>query len=269
MKSRLSALSVILLIIFSQIVLAQNSDFRTEERFEDDRGEIRTEFRDDNGKVEFRQEFRDDDGRFEERYEFEEKRDYRNEPDFGPRYENKEEMLFGRLFHLIEDDINEFEMMKLCGTPDRIADVVIDKVKGRIGDISNACSDIEEEEIECREHVTEGCSHIGQPDLRYARDEREKKEMQAYACPPNRDLIVELCVDNSMEWIDDRLQYLEEDCEFEWQQYGGARDTECERLEREQFCEESKFIEQCLDRHKPFQVECPDIRPPHCPNGYT
>jgi len=215
----LVVLSVVLISLFSLTVFADsfsddefnNDDFDDEERFKiefkDDDIEFKTEFKDGGDKVEFKLEFRNDDRRFEERYEFEEKRDYRNKPDFGPRYENKEEMLFGRLFGLIEDDINEFEMLKLCGNPGRIADVVIEKVKGRIGDISNACSDIEEEEIECKEHVEEGCSQIGQPDLRFARDKREKKEMQAYACPPNKNLIVELCVDYSREWIDNRLNY--------------------------------------------------------------
>jgi len=207
-----------------------------------------------------------EDDRFEERYKFRERREF--EPDFGPEYENREEMLFGRLFGLIEDDINEFELLKLCGNPDRIADIVIDKVKGRIGSISNACSDFGKEEIECKERVKDDCSQIGQPNLRYARDERERKEMQAYACPPNKGLIVELCVEDSREWIDDRLNYLEEDCEIEWKQYGGARNPECERLEREQFCDKGNFIEQCLERYEPFDVQCPEVYPPDCTNGY-
>jgi len=262
-------LSVVLIFSFSLVVFAQrisdgefNDDGRFKDEFRDDNIEFKTEFRDDGDRIEVRTEIRQGD----DRYEFRERRDF--EPDFGPEYENREQMLFGRLFGLIEDDINEFELLKLCGNPDRIADIVIDNVKGRIGDISNACSDFGKEEIECKERVEEDCSQIGQPDLSYARDERERKELQAYACPPNKDLIVELCVDNSREWIDDRLNYLEEDCEIEWKQYGGARDPECDRLEREQFCDKGNFIEQCLERYEPYDVQCPDVFPPECNNGY-
>jgi hypothetical protein len=246
-------------------------DERFEDDFRDNDKEFRSEFRDDGDRIESRDgEFRTEE-RFREddkRYEFEDRRRYDDEPDFGPEYENREEMLFGRLFGLIEDDINEFELLQNCGNPDKIADIVIGKVRGRIGDISNACSDIGKDEIECQERIKRDCGQIGKSDLRYARDERERKEMEAYACPPNKDLIVELCVDNSREWIDDRLQYLEEDCEFEWQQHGGARDSECSRLETEQFCDEDKFVEQCIQRHEPFEVQCPDIRHPECHNGY-
>jgi len=267
---KLLVLSSIVFFLFSLLVFAQNFDDRFDDfddNINDDR--FRDEFYDDDSSDD-RSDFRDNDIRErrdgDERYEFRERRDF--EPDFGPEYESREEMLFGRLFGLIEDDINEIELLKLCGNPDRIADVVIDKVKGRIGDISNACSDIGDEEIECKDRVEEDCSRIGQPDLRYARDDRERKEMEAYACPPNRELIVELCIDNSMEWIDDRLNYIEEDCEIEWERFGGQNDPECSRLEREQFCDEGIFIDQCLERYQPFEVECPDIGTPECPDGY-
>jgi hypothetical protein len=294
LKSKILAINVILLVIFSQIVFAQRIDdgIRSEDVFRDDNGDFnedgrfKDEFREDidGREVRIKEEFRDDgyrreirseDERHEERFEFEDRRRYDNEPDFGPRYENKEEMLFGRLFGLIEDDINEIELLSHCGKPDEIADIVIDKVKDRIGDISNACSDIKDHELECKERIQRDCSHIGQPDASFARDEREKMEMLAYSCPPNRDMMVELCILNSREWINDREQYLEEDCEFEWERYGGAREPECQRIGNEGTCDEDNYMEQCMHRYGSFDddpeddyFECPDIHPTDCSNGY-
>jgi len=244
----------------------RDDEFRGE--FKDERGEIKREIRIRDDKFEYKEEFKDE--RHDERYEFRE-RDYGYDPDFGPEYENKEEMLFGRLFGLIEDDINKFELMSLCKNPEKIADIVIEKVRNKIGDLSNVCNEIEEHELECKERIEEDCSYIGQPDLRFARDEREKLEMKAYACPPNKDLIVELCVIDSSEYIEDRLNYLKEDCTFEWKRYGGGRDPECKRIESE--CNKNEFIERCMESFGDFEVGCPEFpsagyTEPECSNGY-
>jgi len=248
--SKLFAINVILIMVLSQLVFAQSfgNEFETKEK-------VKEEFRDDE-RGEFREvktnEIRDD-GRSEQRYEFKEKMEIRTEADFGPHYENKEEMLFGRVFSYIEDYMNEFDLMRHCNEPEKIADIVIDKVRNKIGDVSSLCKDMEEKETECKQRTEEDCSRMGKPDLGFARDEREKLEMEAYSCPVNQEKMFKLCLLNSNEWVEDRLQYIEEDCEFEWQRHG-ARDQECEKQER---CNENDFINNCIEGFRPFDVECP------------
>lgn len=236
--SKLFAINVILIMVLSQLVFAQSFDneVETKEKVKEEFREVKTK------------EIRDD-----ERYEFKEKMEIRTEADFGPHYENKEEMLFGRVFSYIEDDMNEFDLMRHCNEPEKIADIVIDKVRNKIGDVSSLCKDMEEKERECKQRTEEDCSRMGKPDLDFARDEREKLEKEAYSCPVNQEKMFKLCLLNSNEWIDDRLQYIEEDCEFEWQRYG-ARDQECEKQER---CNENDFINNCIEGFRPFDVECP------------
>jgi hypothetical protein len=291
-RSKISALITISILILSNIALAYQHDQyypnedQTYDQFEDD-GYFDEYDRPERFQDDYREEFGRDSIRIEEEYRDDEfgGRDFNRGPDFGPEYQNKEEMLFGRLFHLIEDDINEFEMLQLCGTPDKIADIVIEKVTGRIGDISNACSEIENHELECKERIERDCGQMGKPDLRYAQDEREKKEMMAWSCPPNKEAIVDLCIENSGEWIDEKLNYVEEDCEFEWKRFGGANDPSCNS--RDEQCDESNFIDQCLQRYKPYEEQyednyydddnnnrpkdsysCPDVTAPSCNNGY-
>lgn len=252
-------LKVIQILLISQFVLAQsisNSDSVFQDKIIDDKtfddlGNIDTNFIDVKA-----QEIKN-----KERYEFKERAEFKQSPDFGPDYKNKDEMLFGKLFSYIEDDINKFDLMKYCSDPNKIADVVIGKVKDKIGAISNVCGEIEEHESECKKRVEEDCSRMGQPDASYARDEREKLEILANSCPVDEGKIKELCILNSREWIDDRLQYLEEDCGFEWERYG-SRNQDCDRIESE--CNKDAYVNDCMERHKPFEQECQKIMPPQC-----
>lgn len=204
--------------------------------------------------------------RAEERYEFREKTEFMRGPDFGPQYENKEEMLFGRVFGYVEDGINELDIMKHCSEPGKIADIVIDKVKSKIGDVSNVCKEIEEHEAECKERVKEDCSRIGHPDISYARDEREKLEILANSCPANEEKMAEICLLNSKEWIEDKLQYAEEDCDFEWERFG-ANNPDCKRMDEGQNCDEDAYIDNCIGKYKPFEEKCPEVYPPRSCNG--
>ena len=118
-------MKVIQVLILSQLVFAQNSP--DDERFMKQEMENRLK----DGKYEFRE-------RMEVRY------------DVGPSYEgfNKEEMLFGRLFHYIEGEMDPAQIKQHCSNVDEMADIVISKVKGKIGKISNVCNDFGEEESE-------------------------------------------------------------------------------------------------------------------------
>ncbi|MEK6876930.1 MAG: hypothetical protein AABX63_05920, partial [Nanoarchaeota archaeon] len=269
---KLVVLKIIQILILSQVVFAQNSfedsfnnddtlsgtadsdGFNIEGEFDDERfsGELRV---DDEGiRFEFRrgsgtkskQEFSDDD----KRYEFRE-RVMANTPNFGPSYEgyDKEMMLFGRLFHYIEGEMGPAQIKQYCSNIEEMADIVISKVKAKIGEISNVCNDLAEEESECKERNTEHCSMMGQPDTSYAIDDLHKLEILSSSCPVNTDAIKGACVARMKQYTEDRLQYVEENCEYQWESYGKQNQENCERIDTQMTCDESEYIQNCLDKY--------------------
>ena len=301
---KLIVLKIIHVLILSQVIFAQNSfedsfnndDVQTatadsqttaansaslgsdqgfdEERFRDeirdDSGEFRTKFMDDGARTESKQEFRGDDGR----YEFQE-RVMITTPNFGPSYEgyDKEMMLFGRLFHYIEDEMDPAQIKQYCSNVEEMADIVISKIKAKIGDVSNVCDDFGEEESECEEKSKKHCSMMGQPDTSYAIDELHKQEILSSSCPVNSNAIKEACIARMKQYTEDRMQYVEEDCEYQWESYGKQNQENCERMDSQMICDESEYIQNCLDRYGAREDEnrCPDassIQKPSCENGY-
>ncbi len=57
----------------------------------------------------------------------------------GPSYEgySKENMVFGMVFKEIGDDIDPRDIKQYCNEPEKIADIVISKLKEKIGDLQN------------------------------------------------------------------------------------------------------------------------------------
>ena len=269
---KLVIVKIIQILILSQLVFAQNSfeDERFGDKFRDD--EKISQSRADGGNAESSQEFRDDD----KRYEFRE-RVMTTAPNFGPSYEgfNKEEMLFGRLFPYIEGEMEPAQIKQYCSNMDKMADVVISKVKAKIGEISNVCKDMEEQESECKEQAKKGCSMMGQPDTSYAIDELHKQEILSSSCPVNSKAIKEACVLRMKQHNEDRMQYVEENCEFQWESYGKQNQENCKKMDTQTTCDESEYIQNCLDRYgvkeDDFEKTCPDlssIHKPFCENGY-
>ena len=294
---KLVVLKIIQILILSQLVFAQSSfedsfndddaqsseansaGFGSDEGFDeerfrdeirDEKGEFKSEF-EDKGMIKFKEEFRSSD----ERYKFRERMEARY--DAGPSYEgfNKEEMLFGRLFPYIEGEMEPAQIKQYCSNMDEMADIVISKVKAKIGEISNVCKDMEEQELECKEQAKKGCSMMGQPDTSYAIDELHKLEILSSSCPINADAIKQACVLRMKQNMEDRLQYVEEDCEYQWEMYGKQNQQQCENNRPQMICEEDDYIENCLSRYgvreDDFEKTCPDlssIQKPFCENGY-
>ncbi|MBI2523348.1 hypothetical protein HYW19_03090 [Candidatus Woesearchaeota archaeon] len=300
---KLVVLKIIQILILSQLVFAQNSsqdsfnddniqtiaansasfgDENFRDKFRDNNGmEIRIESRDDGSRREFRQEFRDEfvkqemEDRIKDgKYEFREMREVRY--DMGPSYEgfNKEEMLFGRLFPYIEGEMDPAQIKQYCSNMDEMADIVISKIKAKIGEISNVCQDMGKEESECKERSSQGCSMMGQPDTRYAIDELHKFEILSGSCPVNSDAIKQACVLRMKQNMEDRLQYVEENCKNQWEMYGKQNQQQCENNMPQMICKEDDYIENCLSRYgvrkDNFEKTCPDmssIQKPFCENG--
>jgi len=298
---KLIVLKITQILILSQLVFAQNSfedsfnnddaqsseansdGFNIEGGFDDERfsGELRVndegfriEFRTHDKGTGFRQEFRDHDGR----YEFRE-RVMDNAPNFGPSYEgyDKEMMLFGRLFHHIEGEIDPEQIKQYCSNLDEMADIVISKVKAKTGEISNVCNDLAEEEAKCKERNSEHCSMMGKPDTSYAIDDLHKQEILSSSCPVNSDAIKEACILRLKEHMEDRMQNVEENCEYQWESYGKQNQENCERTQEDIICDEDDYIENCLDRfgvkEEDFEKKCPYFPPagyqkPYCENGF-
>ncbi len=298
---KLVVLKIIQILILSQVVFAQSFDDSSNnddaqaaseadsfgfdvdgdldgERFSGqvrvDESGIKIKFRTDGAGSKFRQEFKGGD----ERYEFRE-RMTTSAPNFGPSYEgyDREMMLFGRLFHHIEGDMEPAQIKQYCSNMDEMADIVISKVKAKIGEISNVCNDFAGEKSECEERNTEHCSMMGQPDTSYAIDDLHKMEILSSSCPVNSDAIKGSCVARMKQHTEDRLQYVEENCEYQWESYGRQNQENCERTDTQMACDESEYIENCLDRYGAREdnskTTCPasssgEHSKPSCENGY-
>src|SRR3989338_1634675 len=52
----------------------------------------------------------------------------------------KEHMIYGMVFEHIGDDIDPREIKQYCSEPEKIADIIISKLKEKIGGIQNVCA---------------------------------------------------------------------------------------------------------------------------------
>src|SRR3989338_858401 len=84
--------------------------------------------------------------------------------DYGPSYGgySKEHMVFGMVFQHIGDDINPRSVKDYCDNPEGMADIVIAKLKEKVGDLQSICAKAGAEETKCGEMVKEGCMRMGQ-----------------------------------------------------------------------------------------------------------
>ncbi|MFC2016587.1 Kazal-type serine protease inhibitor [Chloroflexota bacterium] len=265
--NKLFAINVILIIVFSQIVFAQTASGGAVPELYVSEEEIKATAIETLPKS-YTKEAMPVDNRFE----FEERKGFM--PDFGPSYEgfNKEEMLFGRLYPFIDEAMSTGEIQQHCDESEKIADIVISKVNAKIGGISNVCKEIEEQERECKERIEKDCSYMGHPDLSYAIDELDKLEMLSNSCPVNKDAIIKACILRSKEHMQDRLELIEQNCKYQWEDYGSRDQQNCERMSSENICNEDEYVDDCMDKFgvKPEDFECQPflVHKPSCDYGH-
>lgn len=169
---------------------------------------------------------------------------------------SKEQALFGKVFELL-GDVDESEVMPYCNDPEKIADIMLSKVREKIGDVSNICQKIKKNEGNCKEEVKFHCSGFRQQDVEYAIDETDRLEILANSCPPDGEAIVKLCILRSKEYMEQNLEFIEENCGFQWEDYGQDQQKNCELQLRGAVCEEDKYLEECLTRRGANQ--CPEV----------
>jgi len=189
---------------------------------------------------------------FEERMERKEAFSYENEGYqryyYGPSYEgySKEHMIFGMIFEHIGDEIDPRDIKQFCNEPEKIADMVITKLREKVGDLQNICKGIEEQESRCNDEIKKSCSKIGTAIVRDDATELEKLNAIAYSCPGNKDAIVEACKRRSKFHMEQRLEKLDEECGKRFDFEGNRLIQECEKFKQNQLCDKEKFIRRCM-----------------------
>lgn len=189
--------------------------------------------------------------------------------DIGPSYEgySKEHMVFGMIFEHIGEDIDPREIKKFCEEPNKIAGIIINKLKDKIGDLQKICSKAEEHESKCAEYAKKGCSQLATPIVREDATEFEKIQSVAYSCPVNKDAIIEACKLRSKFHIEQNLKYSDESCQNRFDFEGERLLRECERFRQHTICDREKFIGQCMGGIKKEEFEkkpCPEFPVPQC-----
>ncbi len=160
---------------------------------------------------------------------------------YGPRipdFSKRPDGIYGMAFQYIDDEINEKELFPLCGEPEKIADLLVGKIKEKVGgDVSTVCNEFPV--AECTQRVEEGCNRIGKPPEEFFEDasELEKKEMTARTCPVSgEETFVELCKERSKQWLETRREVIsdQEFCEQEFsrRQPRDFQDEPSERVDR-------------------------------------
>lgn len=172
---------------------------------------------------------------------------------------SKDQMIFEKVFEFL-GDVDESEVMPYCNDPEKIADIILSKVREKIGDVSNVCQKIAEDEGNCKEEVKFHCSRFRQQDIEDSIDETDRLEILANSCPADEEAIVNLCILRSKEYMEQNLEFAEENCEFQWEDYGHEQQKNCELQLRDTVCEEDEYIEDCLVRWGAYQ--CPEISYP-------
>ena len=205
-------------------------------------------------------------------YNFGEKPEFSTTPNFGPSYEgfDKDAMMFAKLFSYIEGEINNFESIDYCSAPEKMADAIIAKVKGKIGEISNVCAEMERHEEGCKEKTAKSCSMMGQPDTSYAVDDQHKYEILSGSCPVNKEAIHQACVLRLKQNIEDKTQFTKQNCENQWENYGSQNQAQCESAGLQMECNEDSYIKSCLERYgvREGEIICPNApQKPQCENG--
>ena len=167
----------------------------------------------------------------------------------GPSYEgySKEHMIFGMVFEHIGEDIDPREIKNYCNDPNKIADMVITKLRKKIGDVQTLCSRFEEKEKKCSEHSNNTCLQIGTAIASPDASEVEKIQAIAYSCPVNKDAIVNACIKRGKYHMEQKLNNLEKSCKERFDLEGERLAKECSRFKENQVCDKDKYIKRCLE----------------------
>ncbi len=184
--------------------------------------------------------------------------------DLGPSYEgfSDEMKVYGKIFELIGDEIDPREIKSHCQDPQKIADVVIGKLKDKIGGLANICKGMGDFEEQCAERAEKMCSLIGIPHAMADASEDQKVMALANACPVNKDAMLSACKLRMRQYTD---QWSKSDmCDKMYADDRVAR--ECGQMTGvKEFCDKDKFMEQCRPKDLPNQCE-PKPRP-DCEGG--
>ncbi len=194
--------------------------------------------------------------------------------DTGPSYEGypKEQMVFGMIFEHIGNDMDPREIKEQCNDPDKIADMLISKLKEKVGELQNICKRAEENEASCAEMAKKGCSQLGIPFVREDATEMEKIQSVAFSCPANKDAIVQACKLRAKFNMEQRIQHVAESCEQRFDLEGDRLVRECEKFKRYQACDRERFMSQCMGgiKKENFERKCPEYDSvPQCGEGYA
>ncbi|MBS3110540.1 hypothetical protein J4435_00420 [Candidatus Woesearchaeota archaeon] len=169
--------------------------------------------------------------------------------DYGPSYGgySKEHMVFGMVFQHIGDDINPRSVKDYCDNPEGMADIVIAKLKEKVGDLQSICAKAGAEETKCGEMVKEGCMRMGQffPPEGREMDDMMRAEMAANACPPNKDALEKACKARIADQLRDHKEKSEERCKWMMEAEGKRMLADCERARQNQDCDKDRFMERC------------------------
>ena len=149
---------------------------------------------------------------------------------------NNEEMMFGMLFSKL-GNVNPDEIRQLCSDPDKMADVMIDRIKAKFGSVSEQCNIMEKEISECSIRAKDSCN-FG------AGNFNDDLEHNAYSCPVKEDAIYELCVKRSAEYSSERLNFVQEICA---DRFETDKKYSADRCSQQQInCDKNKFMQDCL-----------------------
>ena len=190
----------------------------------------------------------------------------------GPSYEgySREHMVFGMIFGLIGDDIDPREIKQYCNDPNKVADILIAKLREEVGELQNVCNKIKEQEAKCGEYSKKGCSRVGTSYAREGASEIEKINAVAYSCPPNENAIIESCQKRNRHYMEQKLENLDEECKKRFDYEGERLSKECERFKENIICDKESYMKRCLggiereDFEKPV---CPATPVPSCESG--
>ena len=161
-----------------------------------------------------------------------------------PSYEgySKEHMLSGMIFKLIGDDIDPREIKQHCNEPEKIADIVIEKLKDKVGDLQNICNQAEDHEANCEELSKKECSQVGTAIVREDATDSEKLQAVAYSCPVNEDAILEACKARNKFYIEQQIRHVDESCEKRFALEGEKLVRECESFKQNLIFYKEKYI---------------------------
>jgi len=202
-----------------------------------------------------------------------ENKGYGQRYDPGPSYEgyDKEHMIFGMVFEQIGDDIDPRDIKQHCNEPEKIADIVISKLREKIGDFQNLCAKFDEQGSKCADYAKKGCSQMGTPMVRQDATEIEKINSVAYSCPANPDAIKEACKKRGMAYVGQRMENAEHSCRVRFDFEGERLLKQCEQFRESNICDKEKYLNRCMGGMKKEDFEeknvCPAYPTHKCGEG--